>query len=43
MQVKVLGPEYFPWRVDAVALVVDVVVWSIVIGVGLFVWTKIKP
>jgi len=39
----ILAPEYFPWRVDAVALVVDVVVWTIVIGVALFVWTKIKP
>jgi len=38
----VLAPEYFPWRVDVVALVVDVVVWTIVIGVVLFVWTKIK-
>jgi hypothetical protein len=39
----ILGPEYFPWRVDVVASVVDVVVWTIVIGVALFVWTKIKP
>jgi len=39
----ILAPEYFPWRVDVMALVVDVVVWTIVIGVALFVWTKIKP
>ena len=39
----ILGPEYFPWRVDVVALAVDVVVWTIVIGVALFVWAKIKP
>jgi len=38
----ILAPEYFPWRVDAMALVVDVVVWTIVIGVALFAWTKIK-
>ena len=39
----VLAPEYFPWRVDAVALVVDLVAWAIVIGVALFAWKKIKP
>ena len=38
----ILAPEYFPWRVDVVALVADVVVWTIVIGVALFAWTKIK-
>ena len=38
----ILAPEYFPWRVDVMAFVVDVVVWIIVIGVVLFVWTKIK-
>jgi hypothetical protein len=39
-----LAPGYFPWRVDLVALVVDLVAWTIVIiGVALFAWTKIKP
>jgi len=39
----VLAPEYFPWRVNVVALVADVIVWAVVVGVALFVWTKIKP
>jgi hypothetical protein len=39
----ILPPEYFPWRVNAVALVVDVLVWTVLIGVVLFVLTKIKP
>jgi hypothetical protein len=39
----ILAPEYFPWRVDVMALIVDVVIWTIVIGVVLFVLTKIKP
>jgi hypothetical protein len=39
----VLAPEYFPWHVDVVALVVDLVAWTIVIGAALFAWTKIKP
>ena len=39
----VLAPEYFPWRVNVAALVADVIVWTIVVAVGLLVWTKIKP
>jgi hypothetical protein len=39
----IIAPEYFPWRVDAVALIVDVVTWAVIIGVVLFVLTKIKP
>jgi hypothetical protein len=39
----ILAPEYFPWRVDVMALIVDVVIWTIVIGVVLFVLTKVKP
>lgn len=39
----ILAPGYFPWRVDVVALVVDLVAWTIVIGVALFAWSKIKP
>ena len=35
----VLAPEYFPWRVDVVALVVDLVAWTLVIDVALFAWT----
>ena len=38
----ILAPEYFPWRVDAMPLIVDVVIWTVVIGVVLFVLTKIK-
>jgi hypothetical protein len=35
----VLAPEYFPWRVDVVPLVVDLVAWTLVIGVAVFAWT----
>ncbi len=38
----IIAPEYFPWHVDAVALIADVVVWSVVVGAVLFLWTKIK-
>jgi len=39
----VLAPEYFPWRVDLAGLPGDVAVWTILVGVALFAWTKIKP
>ena len=39
----ILAPEYFPWRVDLAGLLGDVAVWTMVIGVVLFAWTKIKP
>ena len=38
----ILSPEYFPWRLDAIAMVADVVVWSIIVGAVLFAWTRIK-
>ena len=37
----VIAPEYFPWRVDATALLVDIVVWTVVVGVVLFVVKRI--
>jgi hypothetical protein len=39
----VLAPEYFPWRVNVTALISDVIVWTVVVGVALFLWTKIRP
>ena len=39
----ILAPEYFPWRVDLAGLLGDVAVWTMVVGVALFAWTKIKP
>ena len=38
----VLAPEYFPWRVDTLALAADVVIWTIPVGVALFAWAKIR-
>ena len=38
----VVGPQYNPWAVDIVGLVVDVVVWSVVVGVVLFVLQRGK-
>lgn len=38
----VIAPEYFPWRVDVTGLLGDVVAWSVVVGVILFVVKKIS-
>ncbi len=38
----ILAPEYFPWRVDPIAFVADVVIWSVIVGIVLFVLTKIR-
>jgi hypothetical protein len=37
----ILAPEYFPWRVDITALLVDIVAWSVVVAVVLFIVKKI--
>jgi len=33
----VVAPEYFPWQVNAVNLVSDVIVWSLIVGIVLSV------
>jgi hypothetical protein len=38
----VIAPEYFPWRVDVTGLLSDVVAWSVVVVVVLFVVKKIS-
>lgn len=37
----ILAPEYFPWRVDVTALLVDIVAWTLVVAVVLFIVKKI--
>ena len=38
----VISPEYFPWRVDVTGLLGDLVAWSVVVGVVLFIVKKIS-
>lgn len=38
----VIAPEYFPWRVDVLYLIADIIVWSIIIGMVLLVLTRAK-
>jgi hypothetical protein len=33
----IVAPEYFPWLVDYVNLLADVIVWSIIVGIVLLV------
>ena len=40
----VISPEYFPWRVSFLPLIVDVVFWAVIFGVISFVMKKLmKP
>jgi len=36
----VVAPQYFPWQVNAVNIVFDVTVWSLIIGIVLSVLKK---
>ena len=36
----ILAPEYFPWRINAVNFVVDVIVWAFIVGIILFIVKK---
>jgi len=38
----VIAPEYFPWRIDVLNLVADMVVWTVIIGIVLSVMTRAK-
>ena len=38
----VLAPEYVPWRIDWANLIIDVVVWTVMIGLAMFILTRIK-
>lgn len=38
----IIAPEYFPWQVDYVNLVVDFIVWAVIVGVILFALMKRK-
>ena len=36
----VLAPEHFPWRVDVLGLVADIIVWAVVVGLLLGAHTR---
>jgi hypothetical protein len=39
---RVLAPQYFPWRIDIVNLIIDIIIWALVIGIILFAFKKSK-
>jgi hypothetical protein len=40
LEMMVVAPQYFPWVVRPVRLVLDIIVWTIVVWVVLFVVSK---
>lgn len=38
----IIHPKYFPWRVNILYLVVDIIIWSLIIGVISFIALKIR-
>ncbi len=38
----VLAPEYFPWRVNVLNLIVDLVIWIIIVGIVVNVLTRTR-
>lgn len=38
----VLAPEYFPWRIDWVNLVLDILVWVTIVRIALFMLMRPK-
>jgi hypothetical protein len=39
---RVLAPQYFPWRIDTVNLIIDIIIWTSVIGIILYAFKKSK-
>ena len=38
----VLAPQYFPWRVNIAYLIADIIVWSVIVGIIIFVVKRVK-
>jgi len=42
LEMMVVAPQYFPWVVRPIRLILDIVVWAVVVWVILFVVSKAK-
>ena len=42
LEMLVVAPQYFPWVVRPLRLVLDIVVWAIVVWIILFVASKVR-
>ena len=38
----IVAPQYYPWRMETANLLVDIIVWTLVIGALLFILTRAK-
>ncbi len=38
----VLAPQYFPWKLNIVNIIYDIIFWAIIIGIILLIWIRIK-
>lgn len=38
----IVAPQYFPWTVDYMNLIADIVVWAIIVGIILLIWKRAK-
>jgi len=38
----VIAPKYFPWKVNVLNLIADVVVWTVIIGIIVFASIRVK-
>jgi len=42
LEMRVVAPQYFPWVIRLVRLILDIIVWTIVVWVILFLVSKVK-
>ena len=42
LEMMVVAPQYFPWVVRPVRLVLDIVVWAVIVWIILFVFSKAR-
>jgi hypothetical protein len=38
----IIAPQYFPWRVDYVSLIGDILVWSVIVGLVLMILSRTR-
>jgi len=39
----VLAPQYFPWKVNVLNLIIDIIFWAIILTVLVFIASKCMP
>ena len=39
---RVVAPEYFPWHVNVLNLIADIIIWAVIVGLVLLVLARTK-